>query len=80
MGGDIALKSIELWPDLYDGIIPIGATGGGALKQFDKELDFAVAYDAAFGWPETWGELGNVRDDMDNDIVLRPRLFRQGPW
>ena len=68
MGGDIALKSIELWPDLYDGIIPIGATGGGALQQFDKELDFSVAYDAAFGWPDEWGELGDVRDDMDNDM------------
>jgi hypothetical protein len=32
---------------------------------FDRALDYAVAYDAAFGWPAAWGTPGDLDDDLD---------------
>jgi pimeloyl-ACP methyl ester carboxylesterase len=65
MGGIIALESIERFPHLYDATVPMCGLGGGAAKGFDHKLDYALAYDVIFGWPETWGTVDDVRDDID---------------
>lgn len=65
MGGVVTLKSIERFPSLYDGAVPLCSDAAGAIKLVNGKLDFAVAYDAAFGWDDSWGEVGDVRDDME---------------
>jgi pimeloyl-ACP methyl ester carboxylesterase len=76
MGGIVTLKGIEEYPELYDGAIPMCSDSAGAIKLLNSKLDYAVSYDAAFGWPtepwtdesgehDGWGEVGNVRDDLD---------------
>jgi len=65
MGGVVALKSIEKHPNLYDAAVPMCTLGGGATKSFDHKLDYALAYDVVFGWPETWGTVDDVRDDIE---------------
>lgn len=62
MGGVIALKSAEEVP-LYDGIIA-GCTPTSTSKLFDLTGAGALAYDAAFGWPESWGTWYDVRDNL----------------
>ncbi len=64
MGGQVALKSIEVYPDRYDGTIPMCAVPK-ATRESDLMLDWAVAYNAAFGWDAAWGEIGKVRTDID---------------
>jgi len=41
MGSNIALKSIELFPDLYQGVIGLCSVGAGATRNFDFDNDFA---------------------------------------
>ncbi|MBN1247249.1 MAG: hypothetical protein JXC32_06295, partial [Anaerolineae bacterium] len=65
MGSVVTLKSIEKFPSLYDGAVPMCSDSAGAMKLVNGKLDFAVAYDAAFGWQENWGEVGDVRDDLE---------------
>jgi len=64
MGGIVTLKSIEEYPDLYSGAVPMCSDAAGALKLFNAKLDYALAYDAAFGWPAAWGEVADVRNDL----------------
>src|SRR5207302_4725752 len=64
---------------LFDGAVSGCGVIAGTPLFFDRALAFAVAYDAAFGWPAAWGSPGNVRDDLDFEIdvlpVFLPQLF-----
>jgi hypothetical protein len=70
----VALKSIEKFPegvDIYDGVIAGCAVGAGAPRSWDSAVDLALAYDVTFGWPDAWGSVGDVRDDIKfNDEVV----------
>lgn len=77
MGSVITFKSIEKYPGIYDGAIAGCAVGAGAAKNFDGALAIALAYDVTFGWPESWGSVGDVRDDLDFDTEVFPVLFGQ---
>jgi len=65
MGGVVTLKSIEKYPNLYSAALPLCTLGAGTAASFDHKLDYALAYDVAFGWPESWGTVGDVRDDIE---------------
>nr|WP_320016291.1 hypothetical protein [uncultured Desulfobacter sp.] len=71
-GSIIALKILEKHPRLYDGIITGSTVGAGTSKTWDIAIDFALAYDAAFGWPEEeWGPIGDVNNNIRfNDDVF----------
>lgn len=71
-GSIVALKLLEEEPALYDGVITGSTVGAGAPRIWDTGIDFALAYDVAFkvngedrgGWPEAWGSVGDVNDDI----------------
>lgn len=65
MGSVVAFKSIELYPHVYDGAIPICGLGAGASRNWDAALAFALAYDVVFGWNPDWGTVDDVRDDIN---------------
>lgn len=77
MGSVIAFKSIEKYPGIYDGAIAGCAVGAGAPMNWDGALAFSLAYDVAFGWPSSWGSVGDVRDDLDFVTDVYPVLFPQ---
>ena len=77
MGSVITFKSIEKYPGIYDGAIAGCAVGAGAPLNYDGSLALALAYDVAFGWPASWGSVGDVRDDLDFNTEVFPFLFGQ---
>lgn len=77
MGSVVTFKSIELYPDVYDGAIAACAIGAGATQSWDSTLSLSIAYDMAFGWPEAWGTPANVRDDLDFETEVAPVLLAQ---
>ena len=77
MGSVIALKSIEKYPGIYDGAIAGAGLAAGTPLNFDQALAMSLAYDVAFGWPEQWGTVGDVRDNLDFDTEVFPLLSAQ---
>ena len=77
MGGVIALESIEKYPGVYDGAITESANSAGAPMNFDRGIFYQLVYDVAFGWPEQWGQVGDVRDDLNYNTDVRPILMGQ---
>lgn len=75
MGGMVTLASIEKYPNRYSAAIPMCTSAGGAPMVFDHKLDFALAYDIAFGWPEGWGSVNDVRDDINFWHDVWPKVF-----
>jgi hypothetical protein len=74
----VALKSIEKFQGIYDGVIAGCAVGAGAPRTWDSAVDFALAYDVAFkdvgGWLGSWGSVGDVRDDIVFETDVAPVL------
>ena len=77
MGSVIAFESAERYSGIYDGVIAGCAVGAGSPGSWDGALQIALAYDAAFGWPESWGSVGDVRDDIDFNSDVFPTLYSQ---
>ena len=77
MGSVVTLKSIEKYSNIYDGAIVLSHIGAGTSLTFDMTLAIALAYDVAFGWPESWGSVGDVRDDLDFATEVVPDLMTQ---
>lgn len=77
MGGLIALASGQRYPDLYDGVVALCAPAAGAPMSWDTALAFALAYDVAFGWPESWGSVADVRDNISFQGDVAGTLFAQ---
>ena len=74
MGSLVALDLIEQHAATYDGAIAACAVGAGAPTAWDTGLAFALAYDVAFGWPASWGNVADVRDDIDFATEVAPVL------
>jgi len=70
MGSVVALSSIEQYPDVYDGAIAGCAIAAGSSMMWDSWLAFAMAYDVTFGWPKLWGEVDNVRNDLNAQTAV----------
>ncbi|HJU42391.1 MAG TPA: hypothetical protein VJ691_06230 [Vicinamibacterales bacterium] len=77
MGSVVAFDSIERFGGLYDGVVAGCAVGAGTSRTFGLTADVMLAYDIAFGMPATLGVPGHVRDDVDFETELAPRLFGQ---
>lgn len=77
MGSAVTLKSIEKHPDIYDGAIVLSHLGAGTSLTFDMTLSIALAYDVILGWPNAWGNVGNVIDDLDFEAQVAPVLTSQ---
>jgi len=76
MGSLIALKGAER-PIGVSGAICACGLGAGGGRTWDSTLDFALAYQAAFGWPAAWGSPGDVRNDLDFETEVLPVIFTQ---
>jgi pimeloyl-ACP methyl ester carboxylesterase len=78
IGAVVTFKSIELYPDVYDGAIPACAVGAGTSLGWDASMAMALAYDVAFGWPAAWGTFDDVAEEtLDFETVVAPTLVAQ---
>jgi pimeloyl-ACP methyl ester carboxylesterase len=77
MGTVISFASMERYSDLYDGALCACAVGAGTSQSWDSAGDLALAYDALFGMPHSWGTPGDVRDDLDFESEVQPKLLSE---
>lgn len=77
MGSVVTFKSVEDYPNVYDGVIPGCGLGAGTPRNFDLTGAIALAYDVAFGWPSAWGKPEDVRDDLNFQRDVLPVLVAQ---
>ena len=75
MGTVVTLKSMEKFPGYYDGAISLCSMGAGATANWDIKLAQSLAYDVTFGWPAEWGEVGDVKDDIDINAEVLPKFI-----
>ena len=75
MGSVIGLRSVELYSGLYDGALAGCAVGAGASQSWDASGDLTLAYDTVFGMPAAWGSFGDVRNDIDFETEVQPKLL-----
>ena len=75
MGTVIGFKSMEQFGGIYDGALCSCAVGAGATSSWDGAGDLALAYDTVFGMPSSWGNFGDVRDDIDFETEVQPKLI-----
>jgi len=77
MGTYIAFESMERFGGIYDGALCGCAGGAGATQSWDSAADLALAYDTVFGMPAVWGNPGDVRDDVDFETEVQPKLVTE---
>ncbi len=77
MGTVIGFKSMEQFGGIYDGALCACAVGAGATQSWDSADDLALAYDTVFGMPAAWGSFGDVRDDIDFETEVQPKLVAE---
>lgn len=77
MGSVIGYKSMEKFGGIYDGALCACAVGAGAASSWDGAGDLSLAYDTVFGMPAGWGTVGDVRDDLDFETEVQPKLFSE---
>jgi hypothetical protein len=76
MGSVIALSEAER-SKVYDGVLAGCPIGAGTPRTFDGTYRLALAYEAVFGWPASWGTPEDLRDDIDFGRDILPTLIRQ---
>jgi pimeloyl-ACP methyl ester carboxylesterase len=77
MGTYIAFESMERFGGIYDGALCGCAGGAGATQSWDGAGDLALAYDTVFGMPSSWGNVGDVRDTIDFETEVQPKLVTE---
>ncbi len=77
MGTVIGFKSAENFGDIYDGFLCACAVGAGTARSFDTSADLMLAYDTVFGILPAWGTVGDVRDDLDFETEVAPKIFAE---
>ena len=82
MGSIVTFETAERTGGLFDGYLAGCAVGAGTSRAWDGAGALALAYDTVFGFPGTWGTAGDVRDDLDFDTEVLPKLFGEviNPW
>jgi hypothetical protein len=78
MGTVVTLETAERTAGLFNGYLVACTVGAGAPRGVaDATVALRLAYDVAFGMPASWGTVGDVRDDLDFDTEVQPRLAQQ---
>lgn len=75
MGSVVTFAEAEQANGVFDGYLAACAVGAGTSRAWDGALGHLLAYKAAFGMPSSWGTPGNVRDDLDFDTEVFPKLI-----
>src|SRR6266498_4078239 len=77
LGTIISFKSMEQFGGIYDGALCMCGAGAGATRNWDSGVPAYLAYDIIFGVPGTWGTVGEVRNDLDFDSEVFPKLVTE---
>ncbi len=77
LGTIISFKSMEQFGGIYDGALCTCGAGAGATRIWDSGVPAYLAYDVLFGVPGSWGTVGEVRNDLDFDTEVFPKLFTE---
>src|SRR6266487_6416275 len=74
MGGLIAIKLSETYPNIYSGALPAGAVAGGSRRQFDYEANIWTLFD--FLYPGVLpSDAANVPEGIDvTQAIVLPAL------
>lgn len=75
MGSLVTFALAEETAGHFDGYLAACAVGAGAPRAWDGAIATSLAYATAFGWAASWGAVGNVRDDLDFDTEVLPKLI-----
>lgn len=75
MGSLVTFEIAERSAGHFDGYLPACAVGAGAPRAWDGAAANALAYDAAFGWSPAWGTIADVRDDVDFETEVLPKMI-----
>ena len=75
MGSVATLALAEQTAGHFDGYIAACAVGAGTPRAWDGAVATSLAYKAAFGWSDAWGSVGDVRDDLDFDTEVLPKMI-----
>jgi pimeloyl-ACP methyl ester carboxylesterase len=75
MGSLVTFEIAERTAGLFDGYLPACAVAAGAPRAWDGAAANALAYDAAFGWSAAWGSIADVRDDVDFETEVVPKML-----
>ena len=75
MGSLVTLSLAERSSGQFDGYLAACSVGAGASRAWDGAAATSVAYGAAFGWPAAWGTIGDVRNDVDFDTEVVPKMI-----
>lgn len=75
LGTIVSFKSMEQFGGIYDGALCACAAGAGATRIWDNGVSVYLAYDVVFGVPGSWGTVGEVRNNLDFDTDVLPKLI-----
>ena len=75
LGSIIGLESMERFGGIYDGALCMCAPAAGSTRVWDTGVGLYLAYDVVFGTPLTWGTVGEVRNDIDFETEVFPKLL-----
>ena len=75
LGSIVTLALAEQTAGHFDGYLAACAVGAGTTRAWDGAASTGVAYDVAFGWSPTWGTTGDLRDDVDFDTEVLPKMI-----
>jgi hypothetical protein len=73
-GAFVGFKSMEQFGGIYDGALCLCGEGSGATRTWDSALVPYLAYDVVFGIPPSWGTVREVRNDIDFETEVLPKL------
>ena len=77
LGTIISFKSMEQFGGIYDGALCTCGAGAGATRIWDSGVPAYLAYDILFGVPAGWGTVGEVRNDIDFESEVFPKLLAE---
>lgn len=77
LGSLIGLESMERFGGVYDGALCMCAPGAGSSRIWDSGLALYLAYDVVFGTLPSWGTVGEVRNDLDFETEVLPKLISE---
>lgn len=75
MGSVVSLALAEQTAGHFDGYIAACAVAAGTSRAWDGAVATSLAYKAAFGWNDAWGSVGDLRDDLDFDTEVAPKMI-----
>ncbi|HKR59766.1 MAG TPA: hypothetical protein VJS64_08515 [Pyrinomonadaceae bacterium] len=74
LGSIITFESMERFGGVYNGALAMCGAGAGSTRNWDLALALYLGYDVVFGALPAWGSAAEVRNDLDFDSEVLPKL------